>query len=128
MMAARLLCGIVAAGVTPSIYALAGNAAPPGRRGTWIAIVLTGLLFSLPLGALLGGRAADRLGSEAAIRISLTGLFACFTILHFALVHGVFVVAAGGFASIMPVSALLAIASLACLPRAAQTRTLSRTA
>ncbi len=54
MMAARLLCGIAAAGVTPSIYALTGTSAPAGRRGTWIAIVLTGLLSSLPLGAPLG--------------------------------------------------------------------------
>ncbi len=54
MMAARLLCGIAAAGVTPSIYVLTGISAPAGRRGTWIAIVLTGLLSSLPLGAPIG--------------------------------------------------------------------------
>jgi predicted MFS family arabinose efflux permease len=54
MMAARLLCGIAAAGVTPSIYVLTGISSPPGRRGTWIAIVLTGLLSSLPLGASIG--------------------------------------------------------------------------
>ena len=54
MMAARLLCGIAAAGVTPSIYVLTGLSAPAGRRGTWIAIVLTGLLSSLPLGAPIG--------------------------------------------------------------------------
>jgi MFS transporter, DHA1 family, putative efflux transporter len=54
MLIARCLCGIVAAGVTPSVYALVGGAAPTGRRGTWIAIVLTGLLLSLPIGAPLG--------------------------------------------------------------------------
>ena len=54
LMAARLLCGISAAGITPSIYALVGAAAPEGRRATWISIVLTGLLSSLPLGAAFG--------------------------------------------------------------------------
>jgi len=62
MIAARLLCGIAAAGVTPSIYVLAGSAAPAGQRGTWIAIVLTGLLSSLPLGAPIGAMASLRLG------------------------------------------------------------------
>lgn len=62
MMAARLFCGIGAAGVTPSIYALTGMTAPAGRRGTWIAIVLTGLLSSLPLGAPIGEIAALAMG------------------------------------------------------------------
>lgn len=62
MMAIRLLCGIAAAGVTPSIYVLTGGAAPAGRRGTWIAIVLTGLLSSLPLGAPIGEIAALTMG------------------------------------------------------------------
>ncbi len=58
LMVARLLCGIAAAGITPSVYAMIGNAAPAGRRGTWIAIVLTGLLSSLPIGAPLGAMAS----------------------------------------------------------------------
>jgi len=62
LMAARLLCGIAAAGVTPSVYVLVGSAAPPGRRGTWISIVLTGLLLSLPLGAPIGAMASLKLG------------------------------------------------------------------
>ena len=62
MEAARLLCGIAAAGVTPSIYVLVGSTAPAGRRGTWIAIVVTGLLSSLPLGAPIGAMASLRLG------------------------------------------------------------------
>jgi MFS transporter, DHA1 family, putative efflux transporter len=62
MVAARLLCGIAAAGVTPSIYVLVGSTAPAGRRGTWIAIVVTGLLSSLPLGAPIGAMASLRLG------------------------------------------------------------------
>ena len=207
MMAARILCGIAAAGVTPSIYVLAGTSAPSGRRGTWIAIVLTGLLSSLPLGApigamvslalgwptvfvglagcslvlvplhrslwpdvrntanthtdprdnfsalalagrlaptvawstalygmytylgaglatlgygpdaiaaivgiygaaafagaLLGGRIADRLGPAVAIRMSLTGLCVCLTILWFAIQHGVLVEVAFGMTSLL---------------------------
>lgn len=62
MMAARLLCGVAAAGVTPSIYVLVGMAAPAGHRGTWIAIVLTGLLSSLPLGAPIGAMASLTMG------------------------------------------------------------------
>ena len=62
MVAARLLCGIAAAGVTPSIYVLVGSTAPAGKRGTWIAIVVTGLLSSLPLGTPVGAMASLRLG------------------------------------------------------------------
>jgi predicted MFS family arabinose efflux permease len=65
MMAARLLCGIAAAGITPSIYVLTGTAAPVGQRGTWIAIVLTGLLSSLPLGAPIGAMASLTVGWPA---------------------------------------------------------------
>jgi predicted MFS family arabinose efflux permease len=207
MLVVRLLCGIAAAGVTPSIYVLAGTSAPPGRRGTWIAIVLTGLLSSLPLGApigamvslrfgwpivftglagcslllvplhqclwpgvrqaadtrsgqsggftaatllrsllptvawstalygmytylgagltslgyeqsaiaeivgiygaaafagaLLGGRITDRLGPETAMRVSLTGLCVCFTLLRFAIQHDVLVEAAFGMTSLL---------------------------
>lgn len=62
LMAARLLCGVAAAGVTPSIYALVGSTAPAGHRGTWISIVLTGLLSSLPLGAPIGAMASLAMG------------------------------------------------------------------
>jgi predicted MFS family arabinose efflux permease len=58
LVAARILAGAMTAGVSPSVYALVGNAAPPERRGTWMAIAVSGLLMSLavgaPLGALLG--------------------------------------------------------------------------
>jgi predicted MFS family arabinose efflux permease len=62
MITVRLFCGIAAAGVTPSIYVLAGSTAPAGKRGTWIAVVLTGLLSSLPLGAPIGAMAALHMG------------------------------------------------------------------
>jgi predicted MFS family arabinose efflux permease len=69
MLIARSLCGIAAAGVTPSVYALVGNAAPAGRRGTWISIVLTGLLLSLPVGAPLGTLASLSIGWPVVFRV-----------------------------------------------------------
>ena len=62
LLGARFLCGLVAAGVAPSLYALVGDAAPAARRGTWIAIAVTGLLSALPLGATAGTWAATRVG------------------------------------------------------------------
>ena len=65
LLAIRLVCGIAAAGVTPSIYSLLGDAAPPGHRGRWIAVGVTGLLSALPLGATAGAWASARLGWES---------------------------------------------------------------
>jgi predicted MFS family arabinose efflux permease len=55
LLAVRLFAGAAAAGVSPSIYALVGNAAPPDRRATWLALVVSGLLVSLAIGASAGG-------------------------------------------------------------------------
>src|SRR5262249_24278569 len=38
-------------GISPSIYALVGDAAPAHRRATWLASTVSGLLVSLALGA-----------------------------------------------------------------------------
>ncbi|MGC2202823.1 MAG: MFS transporter [Stellaceae bacterium] len=51
----RLLAGVAAAGISPSIYALVSSAAAPERRATWLAIVVSGLLVALALGASTGG-------------------------------------------------------------------------
>lgn len=53
-LAARLLAGAGAAGISPSVYAVIGGAAPPERRATWLAIVVSGLLSALALGAPIG--------------------------------------------------------------------------
>jgi predicted MFS family arabinose efflux permease len=84
MMAARVLCGITAAGITPSIYALVGQAAPSGYRGTWIAIVLTGLLSSLPLGASVGVTVGLWLGWPV-VFCALAGCSLLFTPIHYAI-------------------------------------------
>jgi MFS transporter, DHA1 family, putative efflux transporter len=55
LLAVRLFAGAAAAGISPSIYALVGGAAPPDRRATWLALVVSGLLVSLALGASAGG-------------------------------------------------------------------------
>ncbi len=62
LLATRIVAGAAAAGVSPSIYALAGSSAPPARRGTRLAIVVSGLLMSLSLGAPIGLLAAASFG------------------------------------------------------------------
>jgi predicted MFS family arabinose efflux permease len=51
LLALRLFAGAAAAGISPSIYALVGDAAPPDRRATWLALTVSGLLVSVALGA-----------------------------------------------------------------------------
>src|SRR3984893_12440158 len=62
LLAARLLAGAAAAGVSPSVYALVGSSAPPDRRATWLAIVVSGLLVSLSFGAPIGALTGARFG------------------------------------------------------------------
>lgn len=54
LLAARLLAGASAAGISPSVYALVSNAAPSHRRATWLALPVSGLLVSVALGASTG--------------------------------------------------------------------------
>jgi predicted MFS family arabinose efflux permease len=54
LLAARFLAGGAAAGVSPSVYALISAGAPANRRGTWLAIAVSGLLMSLSFGAPIG--------------------------------------------------------------------------
>jgi predicted MFS family arabinose efflux permease len=51
LLGLRLFAGAAAAGVSPSIYALIGEAAPPDRRAAWLAMTVSGLLVSLAFGA-----------------------------------------------------------------------------
>jgi predicted MFS family arabinose efflux permease len=62
LLASRTVAGAVVAGVSPSIYALAGNSAPPERRATRLAIVVSGLLMSLSFGTPIGLLTAASLG------------------------------------------------------------------
>ena len=62
LLAARLFAGAMAAGVSPSVYALVGAAAPLDRRATWMALVVSGLLVSLSLGGPVAGLAGQFLG------------------------------------------------------------------
>jgi predicted MFS family arabinose efflux permease len=54
LLGTRALAGLAAAGVTPSVYALVGASAPPGRRATWLSVVTSGLLLALATGAPAG--------------------------------------------------------------------------
>jgi MFS transporter, DHA1 family, putative efflux transporter len=65
LLGARLLAGAAAAGVSPSVYALAGGSAPFGRRGTHLAIVVSGLLASLTLAAPCAALIGPKIGWPA---------------------------------------------------------------
>lgn len=54
LVASRMVAGLSAAAVTPSIYAITGDVAPEERRGGWLAIVGSGLLMALWAGAPVG--------------------------------------------------------------------------
>ena len=62
LLAARMIAGAAAAGVSPSLYALVSGLAPADRRATWLALVVSGLLVSLAFGAPLGGLAGAAFG------------------------------------------------------------------
>jgi predicted MFS family arabinose efflux permease len=55
LLVVRLFAGVAAAGISPSIYALVGDAAPADRRATWMALAVSGLVVSLAIGASTGG-------------------------------------------------------------------------
>ncbi len=73
LLAVRFFAGAAAAGVSPSIYALVGSAAPPERRATWLALVVSGLLVSLAIGASTGGLVGILFGG-APVFLALAGL------------------------------------------------------
>ena len=73
LLAVRLFAGAAAAGVSPSIYALVGSAAPPERRATWLALVVSGLLVSLAIGASAGGLVGVLFGGSP-VFLALAGL------------------------------------------------------
>ena len=62
LLAVRALAGLAASGVTPSVYALVGRAAPPAKRAMWLAVVTSGLLTALITGAPAGTLMADAVG------------------------------------------------------------------
>jgi predicted MFS family arabinose efflux permease len=62
LLVTRIVAGAAAAGVSPSVYALAGSSAPPERRASRLAIVVSGLLMSLSLGTPIGLLSAASLG------------------------------------------------------------------
>jgi predicted MFS family arabinose efflux permease len=69
LLATRLLAGAAAAGVSPSIYALVGEAAPADRRASWLALTVSGLLASLALGAPIGAVAGASFGWAAVFAV-----------------------------------------------------------
>ncbi|MCX4844618.1 MFS transporter [Streptomyces sp. NBC_00893] len=61
LLAARVLAGLAASGVTPSVQALVGQSAPAERRGSWMAVAAAGFLISLSIGAPTGTAVASLL-------------------------------------------------------------------
>jgi predicted MFS family arabinose efflux permease len=84
LLAARVAAGAAAAGVSPLVYAGVGEAAPPARRATWMAIAVSGLLLALSVGAPAGTLIAFYWGWRAP--------FLLITLLSLALVAGSMVV------------------------------------
>ncbi|MGP4062351.1 MFS transporter [Halobacillus sp. H74] len=54
LIVSRILAGLSVASITPLIYAIIGDIAPPNRRGTWLSIVVSGHLTALWAGAPVG--------------------------------------------------------------------------
>ncbi|HEX3535332.1 MAG TPA: MFS transporter [Stellaceae bacterium] len=61
----RVAAGATSAGIAPLVYAGVGEAAPPERRATWMALAVSGLLLALSLGAPLGTLASEAWGWRA---------------------------------------------------------------
>lgn len=72
LLAVRLFAGAAAAGISPSVYALVGGAAPRQRRATWSALAVSGLLVSLAIGASAGGLVGASFGWQP-VFIALSG-------------------------------------------------------
>jgi len=54
LIVSRVFVGFSVASITPLIYAIIGDIAPPNRRGTWLSIVVSGHLTALWAGAPFG--------------------------------------------------------------------------
>src|SRR5690606_36136102 len=54
LIVSRILTGLSVASITPVIYAIIGDTAPPNRTGTWLSITVSGHISALGLGAPLG--------------------------------------------------------------------------
>jgi len=73
LLAARTVAGAMTAGVSPSIYALVSESAPPARRASWMGMAVSGLLCSLSFGAPLGAIIGASFGWERVFEL-LAGL------------------------------------------------------
>ncbi|QUQ66630.1 MFS transporter [Kutzneria sp. CA-103260] len=78
LLVARVLAGLAAAAVSPSVYALVGGSAPAGKRGAWMSTAVAGFLISLTTGAPSGTALAAVLGWQAVFVVlaALSGVLA----------------------------------------------------
>ena len=54
LIVSRILAGLSVASITPVIYAIIGDIAPPNRTGTWLSITVSGHISALWAGAPFG--------------------------------------------------------------------------
>jgi len=62
----RVLAGVAAAGVSPTVYALVEASAPDSRQATWMAVITSGLLAALAVGAPAGALLSSAVGWQGA--------------------------------------------------------------
>lgn len=82
LIISRILAGLSVASITPLIYAIIGENAPPNRRGTWLSIVVSGHLTALWAGAPVGTILEHFLGWRS-VFVVMAMLGAILTIINF---------------------------------------------
>jgi predicted MFS family arabinose efflux permease len=87
LLASRMFAGLAAAMVSPSIYAITGDVAPPQRRASWLATVGLGLLVALAAGASLGSLLSSWVG-YAGVFLLIGGSSAVLALLNSAVWSG----------------------------------------
>jgi len=65
LIVSRILAGLSVASITPVIYAIISDIAPPNRRGTWLSITVSGHISALVAGAPLGALIEQYFGWRA---------------------------------------------------------------
>lgn len=83
LILSRILAGLSVASITPLIYAIIGDIAPPNRRGTWLSIVVSGHLTALWAGAPFGTLLEHFLGWRSVFAVmAIVGLILAFVNLN----------------------------------------------
>jgi len=82
LIISRIMAGSSVAAITPLVYAIIGDTAPPERRGVWLSVVVSGHLMALWAGAPIGTLLELFLGWRS-VFIGLATIAALLSILNF---------------------------------------------